>query len=408
MRRAIEAWSSVPEIEVLGNLDAERLSILSFVVRRPGGRYLHHNVVVALLNDLFGIQARGGCSCAGPYGHRLLGIDIERSHEYERAITAGCEGIKPGWVRVNFNYFIDEEVFEYVVRAIAFVASHGHALPRRLHLRPRHRSLAPSRRAGRRAPLRLTDLGYDADGRAHAASRSPNVPTPRCSREYLAEAERLPERTRTSRTDDASGDAHVTDDFDALRWFELPADCSCAVASAWPAADRTRVRRGQDAGALVARAPRWRCHAGRTGRPTAPWPRSDRASSNHTDRASARQVLPSDGVLAHVREVLTGRLARATTASCRSARRTRSTVASCATPSSSPTPGSVPETVFRTSRGRRRACRARPCRGRSTATRRRRRRSPTTWARWARLPTTPVEVVRHDPDAVCLARRDAA
>ena len=116
-----------PSIEVLGNLEAERLSILSFVVRRPGGRYLHHNSVVALLNDLFGIQARGGCSCAGPYGHRLLGIDIERSHEFEREITAGCEGIKPGWVRVNFNYFIDEAVFEYIVRAVAFVAQHGHA-----------------------------------------------------------------------------------------------------------------------------------------------------------------------------------------------------------------------------------------------------------------------------------------
>ena len=101
VRRAIEAWAEVAEVEVLGNLDAERLSILSFVIRRPDGRYLHHNAVVALLNDLFGIQARGGCSCAGPYGHRLLGIDVERSHEYERAITAGCEGIKPGWVRVN-------------------------------------------------------------------------------------------------------------------------------------------------------------------------------------------------------------------------------------------------------------------------------------------------------------------
>ena len=85
---------------------------MSFTVRRPGGRYLHHNFVVAILNDLFGIQSRGGCSCAGPYGHRLLGIDLERSHEFEREITHGCEGIKPGWVRVNFNYFISDEVFQ--------------------------------------------------------------------------------------------------------------------------------------------------------------------------------------------------------------------------------------------------------------------------------------------------------
>src|SRR6266545_1982294 len=78
LRRAVEAWTREPSIEILGNLDAERLSILSFVLRAPSGRYLHHNFVVALLNDLFGIQSRGGCSCAGPYGHTLLGIGLDR------------------------------------------------------------------------------------------------------------------------------------------------------------------------------------------------------------------------------------------------------------------------------------------------------------------------------------------
>ena len=107
-----------------GSSDADRLSIVSFVVRHDG-RYLHHNFVVALLNDLFGIQSRGGCSCAGPYGHRLLGIDIERSHRFEREISRGCEGIKPGWVRVNFNYFIDEETFEFILAAVHLVARDG-------------------------------------------------------------------------------------------------------------------------------------------------------------------------------------------------------------------------------------------------------------------------------------------
>ncbi|MDQ1617008.1 MAG: hypothetical protein QOJ60_2947, partial [Actinomycetota bacterium] len=125
LRRAVDAWRQVPGIEILGNLDAERLSIVSFVVRRPGGRYLHHNFVVAVLNDLFGIQSRGGCSCAGPYGHRLLGIDIERSHEFEREITHGCEGIKPGWVRINFNYFISDAVLDYIVAAVRLVAEQG-------------------------------------------------------------------------------------------------------------------------------------------------------------------------------------------------------------------------------------------------------------------------------------------
>ena len=75
IRRAIQRWSADPAIEILGNPGLDRLSIVSFVVRHEG-RYLHHNFVVALLNDLFGIQSRGGCSCAGPYGLRLLGIDV--------------------------------------------------------------------------------------------------------------------------------------------------------------------------------------------------------------------------------------------------------------------------------------------------------------------------------------------
>ena len=125
LERAVSSWREEPAIELLGNLDARRLSIVSFVIRSPSGRYLHHNYVVALLNDLFGIQSRGGCSCAGPYGHRLLGIDIERSHEFEREIMGGCEGIKPGWVRVNLNYFVSDAVVDYIVEAVRLVARDG-------------------------------------------------------------------------------------------------------------------------------------------------------------------------------------------------------------------------------------------------------------------------------------------
>src|SRR5690242_8562324 len=128
LREAIASWKTNPNIEILGNLDASRLSIVSFVIKKPGGRYLHHNFVVSLLNDLFGIQSRGGCSCAGPYGHRLLGIDIEHSQRFEREIIAGCEGIKPGWVRVSFNYFISDAVFRYILDAVHFVATHGWSL----------------------------------------------------------------------------------------------------------------------------------------------------------------------------------------------------------------------------------------------------------------------------------------
>jgi selenocysteine lyase/cysteine desulfurase len=217
--RAIEAWSHIPEIKVLGNIEAERLSILSFVVRRPNGQYLHHNAVVALLNDLFGIQARGGCSCAGPYGHRLLGIDVERSHEFERVITAGCEGIKPGWVRVNFNYFIDEAVFEYVVRAIAFVAQHGHQFLNDYRFESdtglwRHVNEPTD------VPLRLTKLRYD-DGFL-TQPEPPQSAQADALNQYLDEAEKLlAERIVTL----ANGEASLGGDFDALRWFELPSEC---------------------------------------------------------------------------------------------------------------------------------------------------------------------------------------
>ena len=220
LRRAITAWQAHPSIDILGNVDAERLSIVSFTVRRPGGRYLHHNLVVAILNDVFGIQSRGGCSCAGPYGHRLLGIDIERSHEFEREITHGCEGIKPGWVRVNFNYFISEEVFRYVVQAVALVADHGYRLV------PEYRfDLASGRWRHKdgpvEPPLRLDQLSY-VDGTLTYPRRDDRAPLSDLER-YLDEAHRLMD-SLPEPGDDVAAD-QVTADFEHLRWFELPGVC---------------------------------------------------------------------------------------------------------------------------------------------------------------------------------------
>jgi selenocysteine lyase/cysteine desulfurase/CRP-like cAMP-binding protein len=131
VRGAIDAWRDNPALMVLGNPDAERLSITSFVVRY-GRSYLHYNFVIALLNDLFGVQARGGCSCAGPYGVTLLGLGDERGRPFVRrfldCIDRGFASLKPGWSRVNFNYFISAREFDYVVQAIQLVAAYGWAL----------------------------------------------------------------------------------------------------------------------------------------------------------------------------------------------------------------------------------------------------------------------------------------
>ncbi|MGH8943291.1 MAG: aminotransferase class V-fold PLP-dependent enzyme [Acidimicrobiia bacterium] len=213
IRRAIESWSRNPNIEILGNPDAERLSIVSFVIRH-GDRTLHHNFVVALLNDLFGIQARGGCSCAGPYGHRLLGIDLQTSSRIEEAVATGCEVIKPGWVRVNFNYFIAEEEFAYLIEAVHLVADQGWRLLPLYTYEPdtalwRHRDGLP------RPPTSLTDLDFSGGG------LEPPMTAPIGELgEYLSEAKRLlaeePESGGASPDLGSAGER--------LRWFPNPAE----------------------------------------------------------------------------------------------------------------------------------------------------------------------------------------
>jgi selenocysteine lyase/cysteine desulfurase len=221
VQRALARWAEEPAIEVLGNLDAERLSIVSFVVRAPSGRYLHHNFVVALLNDLFGIQSRGGCSCAGPYGHRLLGIDLERSHEFEREITRGCEGIKPGWVRVSFNYFISEAVFDYVVEAVRLVARDGWRMLG-LYRFDATRGLWVHRTGPVEPPMRLAQISYDPDGEMRFPRHGQTAPESALE-DYLEESASL---LRATEPPDIDGVAHhVSADFEHLRWFDLPPVC---------------------------------------------------------------------------------------------------------------------------------------------------------------------------------------
>ena len=223
LRRAVSAWSGEPGIEILGNLDAERLSIISFVVRAGSGQYLHHNFVVAVLNDLFGIQSRGGCSCAGPYGHSLLGIDIERSHEFEREIGHGCEGIKPGWVRVNFNYFISDAVLDYIVDAVMLIARKGERLLPEYRFDP-VTGLWTHRRGPVEPPLRLDQVTYGEDGRVTWPRHRDRLGEDALVR-HLEDARSLLDAMGEVPGGDGVEDASVSEDFDHLRWFDLPATC---------------------------------------------------------------------------------------------------------------------------------------------------------------------------------------
>ncbi|CAJ1966019.1 unnamed protein product [Cylindrotheca closterium] len=113
-----------------------RVTIMSFNIRSPfqascsnksgiPSQMLHPHFVVALLNDVYGIQARAGCSCTGPYGHRLMGINSERSERIRVLVGKGYNAFKLGWARVNFNYFISPEEVEFICDAILQIAEHG-------------------------------------------------------------------------------------------------------------------------------------------------------------------------------------------------------------------------------------------------------------------------------------------
>jgi selenocysteine lyase/cysteine desulfurase len=218
--RAIKSWSANPNLYILGNQSAWRLSIVSFVVRHRTA-YLHHNFVVALLNDLFGIQSRGGCGCAGPYGHRLLGIDIETSKEFEREIVRGCEGIKPGWVRVNFNYFLSETQFQFLLDAIHLIANDGWRLLPDYAFDPdtgswRHRNTIDA------SVMRLGELSYRTGKLAY---RSRHASEPEWALpNYLEEARRIitasADKFRSLELKDPPRNA----DFEELRWFPLPGE----------------------------------------------------------------------------------------------------------------------------------------------------------------------------------------
>ncbi len=179
-RRAHAALCAHPAIELMGGVGPDdRLPIFSFNIR-VGSSWLHPRFVTTLLNDLFGIQSRAGCSCAAPYGHRLLHIDARQSKEFQRTIACGNVGLKPGWARVNFHFLHTDEEVQFLLEAILFVADQGKTfLPLYefdLHTGAwRHRTHAPS----------AFSFGLDSEGALPTVSEAD---LPRELASYLQEA----------------------------------------------------------------------------------------------------------------------------------------------------------------------------------------------------------------------------
>ncbi|TMW63040.1 hypothetical protein Poli38472_005658 [Pythium oligandrum] len=119
-----ESLECNPNIVLLGRNDLKKLPIFSFLIR-CGERFLHFNFVCALLNDLFGIQSRGGCQCAGPYATRILGITDDLLISFEKAMVDKQIVLRAGFSRISFPYFMPDNEVDYILQALHFVADEG-------------------------------------------------------------------------------------------------------------------------------------------------------------------------------------------------------------------------------------------------------------------------------------------
>jgi selenocysteine lyase/cysteine desulfurase len=170
-RIAMARLAAHRRIRLLGPTDGPRLPIISFNLEG-----LHHELVATLLDHLFGIQVRSGCSCAGPYGHRLLGIDAARSERYRELIHAGVLGVKPGWVRFSLPYYASPADVEYLLRAVEVVADHGEAFVPTYRLSWRDAGWTPleSSLPGPGFPVLDFDPSSLSSGRARASEPPPD------------------------------------------------------------------------------------------------------------------------------------------------------------------------------------------------------------------------------------------
>lgn len=108
-----EHLKPIKNLHILAEQHINRLGVISFYIDG-----LHYNLAVKILNDRFGIQTRGGCSCAGTYGHYLLNVQPDQSNEITKMISEGNCSLKPGWVRMSIHPTLTNKEIEYTVKAI--------------------------------------------------------------------------------------------------------------------------------------------------------------------------------------------------------------------------------------------------------------------------------------------------
>ncbi len=117
LQRAFALLRDVPGLVILADQTEDRIGVISFYIEG-----IHYNLIVQLLNDRFGVQVRGGCSCAGTYGHYLLHVDWDKSHSITDRIDAGDLSAKPGWVRLSLHPTMTDQEMEYAIDGIRQIA----------------------------------------------------------------------------------------------------------------------------------------------------------------------------------------------------------------------------------------------------------------------------------------------
>jgi selenocysteine lyase/cysteine desulfurase len=113
VNQLFKEFERIPNLNILASKHKDRLGVISFYIDD-----LHYNLGVKLLNDRFGIQTRGGCSCAGTYGHYLLHVDYDTSHELTDEISLGDMSRKPGWIRLSIHPTLTSEEVNYIINGV--------------------------------------------------------------------------------------------------------------------------------------------------------------------------------------------------------------------------------------------------------------------------------------------------
>ncbi|MFW6302669.1 MAG: aminotransferase class V-fold PLP-dependent enzyme [Bacteroidales bacterium] len=119
VRMAFEGMNDIPDLHILADNITDRLGIISFYIED-----IHYNLLVRLLNDRYGVQVRGGCACAGTYGHYLLDVSWEQSHRITQMINSGDLSQKPGWVRLSLHPAMTNAELQLIIKALQSIREH--------------------------------------------------------------------------------------------------------------------------------------------------------------------------------------------------------------------------------------------------------------------------------------------